>query len=293
MNKVLNLNKPAGITSHQAVAQVKRILGEKKAGHTGTLDPMATGVLLVCLGEATKISRFLLDMDKRYRARVKLGERTDTYDAAGTVIDRRDATGVTAADIIAVSRQYVGRISQVPPMYSAVKVNGQALHRLARKGIEVQRAARSVDIYEITVRSVDLPYFDMDVYCSKGTYIRSLCDDMGLALGPGAHLAALERTGIGYFGVADSVTPDELREQGLSGIKRCLYEIDEALADMPQVILDEVSAGKARHGVAIRVGEDSAPAHAAFVRLKDSTGLLLGIGRPAGEVVRVERLLNL
>lgn len=293
MNSILNLYKPAGITSHQAVGRVKRILGQKKAGHTGTLDPLATGVLLVCLGEATKVSRFLLDMDKRYCARAKLGERTDTYDAEGRIIDRHDVSCITAEDIRRTAQQYVGSISQVPPMYSAVKINGQALHRLARRGIEVQRQPRTVSIYEISVIAVDLPYFTMDVSCSKGTFIRTLCDDIGTALGTGAHLAALERTGIGPFRVEDSANFDELQEGATLETGRCFHTIDEALAGMPEIAMDEESAGSARHGVAFRPGMGCLLSGISFVRLKDHEGRLLGIGRPDGDVIRIERLLNL
>lgn len=275
------------------MGRVKRILGQKKAGHTGTLDPAATGVLLVCLGEATKISRFLLDMDKSYRARVKLGERTDTQDAEGRVIERREVGGITAGDIERTTQQYVGRIPQVPPMYSAVKVNGQALHRLARRGIEIQRQPRMVDIIEILVHAVDLPYFTMDVSCSKGTYIRTLCDDLGTALGTGAHLAALERTRIGTFQLEDSVTLDELQENATPGTGRGFHTIDDALAGMPEVAMDEGTAGKARHGVAVAQGRDTSFAGISFVRLRDHEGRLVGIGRPEGGVIRIERLLNL
>jgi len=291
MNAILNLRKPSGITSQQAVSRVKRILRQKKAGHTGTLDPMATGVLLVCLGEATKISRFLLDMDKGYRARMKLGEMTDTGDAAGRTTQRREVPGLTGADILGVARQFIGAISQVPPMYSAVKVNGQPLHRLARKGIEVPRGPRAVRIYEISVVGVELPFVDIYVSCSKGTYIRTLCEDMGLALGTGAHLAALERTSVGPFNIRDSATFDELQEASVD-TGRFFIDMDRALAGLPEILLDETSRRGASHGVPVKMGGEVFD-DGAFIRLKDGQGRLMAIGRQSEGVIHIERVLNL
>ena len=292
MNTIINLYKPSGITSHQAVGRVKRIFSEKKAGHTGTLDPLATGVLLVCLSEATKISRFLLDMDKRYRARVKLGERTDTLDADGTVVERREVSSVTDEAIIRVVSGFAGRIEQKPPMYSAVKVNGQTLHKLARKGIEVDRPPRFVDIYEIKVLEMEIPFFTLEVSCSKGTYIRSLCDDIGQELGTGAHLTALERTGVGAFDVRDAVTFEELETCAAPPHKKACHEIDEALAGLDELVLADEDFVKARNGVAIRLNDHNF-AQGAFIRLKNISGVLFGIGRFEDCSVRIERILNL
>ena len=293
MNTIITLYKPSGITSHQAVGKVKRLFSEKKAGHTGTLDPLATGVLLVCLGEATKVSRFLLDMDKRYCARVKLGERTDTLDADGTVVERRGVSFVTDEAIIRVAEGFVGRIKQKPPMYSAVKINGQTLHKLARKGIEVDRPARSVEIYEVRVLDVEMPFFTLDVSCSKGTYIRSLCDDIGQGLGTGAHLVSLERTGIGIFDVRDAVTFEELEACTIAPQKKACHGINEALTDLDELVLEDEDCLKAKNGVAVRLGKPHNFPPGAFIRLKNSSGAIFGIGRSDDGSVRIERILNL
>jgi tRNA pseudouridine55 synthase len=292
MNIIINLNKPKGITSQQAVTKVKKLLGVRKAGHTGTLDPMATGVLLVCLNEATKVSRFLLDKDKTYRARLKLGERTDTLDADGKLIETRDVPPFTPGHIVSVAKQFVGKIMQKPPMYSAIKLNGQPLYRLARKGIEVERAERPAEIFTINLLQMDIPYVDIAVSCSKGTYIRTLCDEIGLVLGTGAHITALERTSIGTFTIDASVTLDRLAQE-ISDDSPCVSSIDHALSDMSEVILDESDASKARNGippsrgVAIGVPDD------VYVRLKDPFGSLFGIGITKHEKIPIERNFNL
>ncbi|MBI5073612.1 MAG: tRNA pseudouridine(55) synthase TruB [Nitrospirae bacterium] len=292
MNIIINLNKPKGITSQQAVTRVKKQLGAGKAGHTGTLDPMATGVLLVCLNEATKVSRFLLDKDKTYHARLKLGERTDTLDADGRLIETRAVPSFTAEQIVNVAEQFIGRIMQKPPMYSAIKRNGQPLYRLARQGIEVERAERPVEIYDIKLLQIDIPYVEIAVSCSKGTYIRTLCDDIGLALGTGAHITALDRTGIGIFTIDSSVTFDRLG-QGIPDDSPCVSSIDRALADLPEVMLDETDFKKARNGIS--PGRDLAMGFPdnIYCRLSDPSGSLFGIGITKNERIIIERNLNL
>lgn len=292
MNIVINLNKPTGMTSQQAVTKVKKLLGIRKAGHTGTLDPMATGVLLVCLNEATKVSRFLLDKDKTYHARLKLGERTDTLDADGTVIETRDLPHFMSEDVVNVMEQFIGDIMQKPPMYSAVKRNGQPLYRLARQGIEVERAERPVRIDAIKLLQMEIPYLDIAVSCSKGTYIRTLCDEIGLMLGPGAHITALERRSIGTFTIDDSVTFEMLAE-GLPDDSPGVSSIDHALTDLAEVTLDEPDFSKARNGIPLsREIADGIPDNI-FVRLKDPSGLLFGIGIVQHEKIIIERNLNL
>lgn len=292
MNYVINLNKPVGITSQQAVTRVKRILSVKKAGHTGTLDPLASGVMLVCLGEATKISRFFLDMDKTYRARVKLGERTDTYDAEGRVTETADISCLEEGAILDTVRGFRGAIEQTPPMYSALKRDGLALYSLARRGIEVDRQARAVNIYDISVNEVDLPYFDMTVSCSKGTYIRSLCDDIGQKLGVWAHLSALERLSVGRFAIAESLTFEQLAQMDVVPDGRSVFSIDSALPSMPAIMLDEEECRKARHGqrIPVAVQEDYG---GELAKLKSKTGDLIGFGRIESGMIIVERILNL
>ena len=294
VNVIIDLNKPEGITSQQAVTKVKRILGAKKAGHAGTLDPLATGVLLVCLGEATKISRFLMDKNKEYRARMKLGERTDTLDAEGTVIETREVQDLSARDIEEAVREFTGSIVQKPPMYSAIKHKGTPLYALARKGLTVDRASRQVDIYAITVTGVDLPYIDLAISCSKGTYIRSLCDDLGARLGTLAHLTSLVRTGTGMFTLERAAGFDQLSSD-VEKLSTCpfIYTVDDALAEFSEIYLNEDDYRKARNGVHINAENLRLSASHPFVRLKSPKGELFGIGRIEDTKIAIERILNL
>jgi tRNA pseudouridine55 synthase len=293
-NLIINLNKSPGITSHQAVAQIKRLLGVRKAGHTGTLDPMATGVLLVCLNEATKVSRFLLDMDKQYHARVKLGERTDTYDSQGRVIEQKDASALTEDDVVRAVRMFEGEITQKPPMYSAIKVQGKKLYELARKGIEIERRERHVRIYKLRVTGFDLPYFDLAVSCSKGTYVRTLCDDIGAALGTGAHLFSLERSAIGPFDIKNSTSQEELGRDDFFEIKKkSVCSIDDALSGLEEVMLDEADYLGAKSGVPIKGNIIKELSDCNFVKLKSPRGELFGIGRTDSDCIRIERILNI
>ncbi len=293
MNVIINLNKSRGITSHQAVSAVKRLFGAKKVGHAGTLDPLATGVLLVCVNEATKISRFLLDMDKRYKAKVRLGITTDTGDAEGRIIEEKDASGVSEDELGTVVKSFAGVIKQKPPMYSAVKVGGEKLYKLARKGLEVERPERVIEIYSIDLLDVSLPFFDLGISCSKGTYVRTLCEDIGRKLGTGAHLAALERTATGFFDIHDSVTLGELEKAGFSPREKYSNTMDAALRRLGEIVLDEPNYRKALNGSPIIVHEINELAEDSFVRLKSPSGELFGIGRTSSQNVRIERLLNL
>lgn len=288
MNIIINLNKPSGMTSQQAVTRVKRILGVKKAGHTGTLDPMATGVLLVCLNEATKISGLLINMDKQYTARVKLGERTDTQDAQGRVIETRDISSITHSDIINAVMKFKGRIKQIPPMFSAIKIGGETLYKLARKGIEIERPERTVEIYEISINKIELPFFDMVVLCSKGTYIRTLCEDIGNSLGTGAHLGLLERTAIGSFDIRSSLSFEDLQSD-----RAFFYSIDEALASLKEIILEDEAYRKARNGVKITYDKSREFVNNEIIKLKGPSGDLFGIGRVISDYIKIDRIMNL
>jgi tRNA pseudouridine55 synthase len=293
INRIVNLNKPSGITSHEAVARTKRILGAKKAGHAGTLDPLATGVLLVCLDEATKVSRFFLEMDKKYLARVKLGERTDTCDSQGRVIEQRDVSSVKEADLHAAAGMFRGRIRQKPPMYSAVKVGGETLYKLARKGIEIDRPERTVEIYEIAVRNLDIPFFDLEVSCSKGTYIRTLCEDIGTRLGTGAHLVALERTRTGIFEVEDAATFDDIEREDFWAAGRSHSSIDDALTGLRDIVLQTEDYERAKNGAKITSPRAAGAVAHGFVKLKDPSGNLFGIGLIREGIIHIERILNL
>lgn len=291
MNVIINLNKPSGMTSQQAVSRVKRICRASKTGHAGTLDPLATGILLVCLDEATKISRFLMNADKKYRVKVKLGERTDTLDSDGSIVERCDVSHISGGVIEETAASFVGCISQVPPMYSAVKIGGRALHDLARKGIEIERPERTVVVYDIAVEKIDLPFFDMVVSCSKGTYIRTLCDDIGSKLGVGAHVVKLERIGSGLFDVRNSVDLDVLEKQGCACDGGYVLSIDKALYQMDDVFLCSDDATRARNGIKIRL--DKGLREGSLVKMKEADGRMIGIGVVKSGFLCVERNLNL
>ncbi len=290
MNVIVNLNKPSGITSQQAVTRVKRILRVGKAGHTGTLDPMATGVLLVCLNEATKIARFLLDMDKQYNASVKLGERTDTYDSHGRIIEKTDISLLTEAKLTKAVMSFTGRIKQKPPMHSAVKLRGEALYKLARKGFEIERPERFIEIYGIEIKEIRLPYIDLLISCSKGTYIRTLCEDIGLRLGTGAHLVSLERTRIGSFDINNAVSFDDLNSETNENF---FYSIDSALSTLKEIVLCENDYKKAKNGVQIMPNNINNLNNNEFVKLKGQRGNLFGIGVVHSNIIRIKRILNL
>jgi tRNA pseudouridine55 synthase len=287
MHVIINLNKPSGITSRQAVTKVQRLLGARKAGHAGTLDPQATGVLLVCVNEATKVTRFLMNMDKQYKARIKLGERTDTCDAEGRVIEKKDISFLSESDLYETVLTFKGSILQKPPMYSALKIGGKTLYKLARKGIEIDRPDRTVHIYDIKIISIDIPYFDLTISCSKGTYIRSLCDDIGMKLGTGAHMASLERTAVGFFHIKDSFSFDDL-----TASEKLFYSIDQALAKFPEMKLADLDYRKAKNGVKVTL-ESLNLFNGEFVRLKDPEGNLFAIGRAESNIISIERVLNL
>ena len=240
---MLIVNKPSGLTSHDVVARVRRLTSTRQVGHAGTLDPLATGVLVVCLGQATRISEYLLGHDKRYRAKIRLGLETDTYDAAGRVIATYEVH-VDQAAVRNALQQFVGPIQQVPPMYSALKRKGQKLYELARQGIEVEREARAVVIHSIAVHDVQLPDLTIEVHCSAGTYVRSLAHDLGVALGTGAHVLELTRTASGPFTIEQAVDLEQLTDQW----SMHLHSIDEALADWPLVVLAESDRTRALNG---------------------------------------------
>ncbi len=291
MNVVINFDKPKGISSQQAVTQIKRTLSLKKAGHAGTLDPMATGILLVCTGEATKITRFLSDLDKEYAATVKFGEKTDTYDAEGEIIERHKGFFFEKKDIERVLGQFTGAIEQTPPMYSAVKIGGQPLYKLARKGVTVERAKRTVTVHAIEISGFGLPFVNLKISCSKGTYIRSLCNEIGEVLGVGAHIVELRRTRIGEFRVEDSVTLDELKQAGGNHARKA-YIISRALDHLGRLRLNDEQFVRAREGLPFRFYE-AGILRGDFVRLEGPSGDLFAIGKADDAVMRIERMLHI
>ena len=250
---VLLLDKPAGLSSNNALQKARWLLGAAKAGHGGTLDPMATGLLPLLLGEATKFSADLLEADKSYRAWVQLGVRTSTADADGEVIETRPVSA-TRADIEAAVARFVGDIEQIPPMVSALKRDGQPLYVYARKGIEVERAPRRVHIARIEVLQVEGERFCMDVDCSKGTYVRTLAEDIGAVLGCGAHLAALTRTRVGALTLAQTVTLPALEALPMEERRAALRPADTLLQGLPRIDLGEHQARLFAHGGQIDLG---------------------------------------
>ncbi len=215
LNGILVLDKPQGLTSNGCLQEVKRLFEANKAGHTGSLDPLATGVLPLCFGEATKISQFLLNSDKRYRTKFKLGIRTDTGDSQGQVIGQQDNNQVDIKEVERALKQFVGDIEQIPPMYSALKHKGQPLYKLAREGIQIERKPRPITIYNIELLGLHGTELELDISCSKGTYIRTIADDLGEVLGCGAHVIALRRLQAGAFIEQDSVSIELLKQMKL------------------------------------------------------------------------------
>lgn len=278
VNGILLLDKPSGITSNDALQQVKRLFYAKKAGHTGSLDPLASGVLPICMGEATKVSAFLLDADKRYQVRCQLGVRTTTADAEGEVVETRPVASWTAEQIDTVFNEFRGSIEQIPPMYSALKHQGQRLYKLARQGVEVERAPRPVDIYELTLTGQGDDWIDIDVHCSKGTYIRTLAEDIGEKLGCGAHVSALRRSMVGPYGAGQLVTLDQLqhlKENDMPAMDDLLLPIESALSQWPDVDLSTDAAFYLQQGQPVLVPH--APT-SGWVRLYEGNRSFLGMG---------------
>ncbi|HTZ40132.1 MAG TPA: tRNA pseudouridine(55) synthase TruB [Syntrophales bacterium] len=248
MKGVVIVDKPAGITSHDAVDRVRKLLGERKAGHTGTLDPMATGVLPVCVGEATKIASFLAGDDKVYEATMRLGVRTDTQDITGKVLAEQEPR-VAEADVKAVLATFAGTITQVPPQYSAVKVRGKALYKWARKGIHVEPPAREVEIREILLQGIELPHVRFTATCSKGTYVRTLCADAGERLGCGAVLESLRRTRCGVFRLEDAVRLEGDGDDGIRArLEQGLIPMNRALPDLRGIVIPPIMEKKLATG---------------------------------------------
>jgi len=239
MNGILNIDKPQGWTSHDVVARVRRLSGQKQVGHAGTLDPLATGVLLVCLGQATRVSEYLMRGRKVYRAAVHLGLSTDTYDAGGRVTTTAPQVSVTLSQLEEALAAFVGRIEQTPPMYSALKHQGAPLYRLARQGKTVERKPRPVEIYDLKLLDWSSPVLTIEVTCSPGTYIRSLAHDLGQRLGCGAHLSSLVRLASGHFTLDEAISLEALSEAFATGRwVELLRPLDEALLDFEAITFD-------------------------------------------------------
>jgi len=275
---ILLLDKPGGITSNQALQRVKHLYQARKAGHTGSLDKQASGLLPLCLGEATKISGYLLDSDKYYQATCKLGLTTSTGDAEGEVIAEAPVPALTREDVLAVLGQFHGEISQVPPMYSALKHKGQRLYKLAYQGIVVEREPRNVMIYSLELLALNGDEIEISVHCSKGTYIRTLAEDIGNKLGCGAHVLKLRRLGAGPFRAEQMITMAEIERQaeaGLTALDQLLLPLDSALQNVPEIQASESLVFYMRQGQAVMVPH--APVNG-LVRIYDQQHQFIGVG---------------
>lgn len=289
MNGILNIYKEKGYTSHDVVARLRRITGQRKIGHTGTLDPDAQGVLPVCLGRATKVCGMLTDKDKTYEAVLLLGTDTDTQDITGNVLEKKDTGNISPEQVEECIRGFVGEYDQVPPMYSALKVNGRKLYELAREGKTVERKSRRVKIYGIRILEMDLPRVRMEVECSKGTYIRTLCHDIGEKLGVGGCMESLLRTRVERFGIRDSITLEkaaELMEQGQ--LSRILIPVDAMFHHMEKAVVNRAKAALAYNGNPLAPGDLELSSEsgsgrknlsAGEYRIYDPDGIFIGIYR--------------
>ncbi|TDA68919.1 MAG: tRNA pseudouridine(55) synthase TruB [Clostridia bacterium] len=288
MDGFVNLLKPPGISSHEAVQRVRRLLGQKTIGHAGTLDPAACGVLVLACGQATRLVEFTSSLVKAYRAQVVLGITTDTLDATGQVTSHRPVSGLTAADVAAVLPAFVGEIWQKPPAFSAIHHRGQRLYELARRGEEVDIAPRRVQVHDLRLLWFRIPCFLLEVKCGGGTYIRSLCADIGQTMGPGACVLTLVRTAVGPFLVGDSYTLAELEAMTQAGDTSFLQPLEAGVEHLPAVTLAAGAGARWQHGQAVGAGDLAqmppglAPGYDCRVYTGD--GRLAGIGVVAAGV---------
>ncbi len=289
---ILVIDKPTGHSSNHILQQVKRLFDANKAGHTGSLDPLASGVLPVCLGEATKLSGYLLDADKQYEVTCKLGITTDSGDADGNIIAEQAIPVFDETRLNAILKTFTGEQDQVPPMFSALKHQGQPLYKLARQGIEIERKSRRITIYDIQLQHFDSSSFTLTVRCSKGTYIRTLVEDISHTLGTGGHVTMLRRTAVAGYTLTDSVSLETLqttREQGeLTDLDKQLTAAEDALPDWPSITLDEAGCKQLSFGQSVHVTQTY---ECANVRLFDTSMQFLGLGEMTSDgVVKPKRL---
>jgi len=291
---LLLLDKPAGLSSNRALQRARRLYRAAKGGHTGSLDPFATGVLPLCFGQATKVAALLLDAPKAYRARLALGRRTATGDLEGEVVESRPVPALDASGVRAVLGRFVGEIDQVPPMYSALKRDGEALYALARRGVEVERPARPVTVHALELEGLEADALEFSVRCSKGTYVRTLGEDLARALGTCGHLAALRRVGVAGFleRAAHRLEALEALAGDEAALDALLLPIDAALEHLPKVALESGLSSRFRHGAPVPA-PDGAPAEGT-VRVYGAAGALLGLGvvDPRTRLLAPQRLLS-
>lgn len=283
MNGIINVYKEKGYTSHDVVAILRKIAGQKKIGHTGTLDPDATGVLPVCLGRATKVCDLLTDHDKTYETVLLLGKTTDTQDISGEILKEHPTDHLNEVEVTKVIENFKGIYDQIPPMYSALKVNGKKLYELAREGKTVERKSRKVTIYQIHIKKIQLPRVRMEVTCSKGTYIRTLCHDIGNRLGTGGCMEELTRTKVGRFELKDSLKLEELRDLAQNGrLEDALIPLDQMFSELQSVVPAEEYISKAYNGNDFfknQLSEDGKFCSGEKVRVYDVQGHFIGVYR--------------
>ena len=285
MNGILNVYKNRGMSSFDVVRKIKFLAHEKKVGHTGTLDPEATGVLPVALGKATKIIDYIMNSSKAYEVKLILGKKTTTYDLEGEVVSEKDVSHIKEEEAMDVVLSFIGEIDQIPPMYSALKKNGVRLYDLARQGIEVEREARRITIHDITDIKIELPYISMTVCCSKGTYIRSLCYDIGEKLNVGATMTMLNRSATSVFRQEDSINIEDLENH--------LITIEEALRDFPKLTVESSFTKLLVNGVNVfdkRLTNEKRT-QGVLYRVYDNEGLFIGLGKQEDRGFKIEKLL--
>lgn len=289
INGILLLDKPQGISSNKALQQVKHLFNAAKAGHTGALDPLATGMLPICLGEATKFSQFLLESDKAYRVTAKLGVRTDSSDSTGEVVETRPVK-VSQKQLLKALDKFRGDTDQIPTMFSALKYNGQPLYKLARQGIEVEREARPISVYELELLRFNGDEVELEIECSKGTYIRTIIDDLGQDLGCGAHVTQLHRTFVGDYPLDAMVSMSQLedeREEGLS-LDSHLLPLDSPVQHLQEAVLDLDSCHYFCHGNPVSYPDLD---EGEFVRVYDEDDIFLGVGEVDDELMLAPKRL--
>ncbi len=292
---VLLLDKSRDVSSNGALVAVKRLFNAEKAGHTGTLDPFATGLLPLCLGEATKFAQDLLEADKTYEAVLHLGVTTTTADSEGEVLERQDVD-VHLEQIDVLLPQFMGELKQIPPMYSALKRDGKPLYEYARAGITLEREARTITIHELKILDYQSPFLRIHVRCSKGTYIRTLGEDLGLALGCGAHLSELRRTAVGSLRVTNAITLAALTEESEDLRAQHLQSVDALISNCPKIMLNEQLATRFMHGQRLSLSKEGValPVDQGRVRVYGASDQLLGTGQiQEFAVLAPERLVNL
>ena len=290
MNGVLNIFKPKGMSSFDAVRVVKKVAGTGKVGHTGTLDPEATGVLPICIGRATKIIDYIMDSEKVYEVTLKLGIRTTTYDLEGEVLEERDPSHLTEEEILNSINSFKGEYSQIPPMYSALKQNGVRLYELARKGIEVERKGRLFNIYNLEDIKINNPYISMKVACSKGTYIRSLCYDIGEKLGVFATMTQLNRAKTSVFSQEKSININELTKENINDY---ILSMEEALEKYDKIIVNKKYAKLLVNGVRVADGRFTKDKviNNKLYRVYDDENNFIGLGERNDAGFKIEKLL--